>query len=182
MTVFSLATHVMWQACLTVTHFMDGHVTCDMVVQTMIMILLITQLYLQITCCICHGLYLMNYSQHARESTQWATQQNGVLHILGCDTTLDIVRNSRYSWAPRGSFTVDGRRGMLSLPMYLSGSAVSCAGSVVLTQTHPVAPYLCRTGNITLRCQYDGVENVEEYCGLLVVRQLSPITPPPIRR
>ena len=37
---------------------------------------------------------------------------------------------------------------------------VSCAGSVVLTQTHPTAPYVCRTGNITLRCQYDGVENV----------------------
>ena len=33
-------------------------------------------------------------------------------------------------------------------------------GSVVLTQTHPAAPYVCRTGNITLRCQYDGVENV----------------------
>ena len=38
--------------------------------------------------------------------------------------------------------------------------AVSGAGSVVLTQTHPAAPYVCRTGNITLRCQYDGVENV----------------------
>ena len=33
-------------------------------------------------------------------------------------------------------------------------------GSVVLTQTHPAAPYVCRTVNITLRCQYDGVENV----------------------
>ena len=33
-------------------------------------------------------------------------------------------------------------------------------GSVVLTQTHPAAPYVCRTGNITLRCQYDDVENV----------------------
>ena len=38
--------------------------------------------------------------------------------------------------------------------------AVPCEGSVVLTQTHPAAPYVCRTGNITLRCQYDGVENV----------------------
>ena len=38
--------------------------------------------------------------------------------------------------------------------------AVACAGSVILTQTHPAAPYVCRTGNITLRCQYDGVENV----------------------
>ena len=38
--------------------------------------------------------------------------------------------------------------------------AMSCAGSVVLTQTHPAAPYVCRTGNITLRCQYDSVENV----------------------
>ena len=37
---------------------------------------------------------------------------------------------------------------------------MSCAGSVVLTQTHPAAPYVCRTGNITLRCQYDGLENV----------------------
>ena len=31
---------------------------------------------------------------------------------------------------------------------------------MVLTQTHPGAPYVCRTGNITLRCQYDGVEGV----------------------
>ena len=31
---------------------------------------------------------------------------------------------------------------------------------MVLTQTHPSAPYVCRTGNITLRCQYGGVENV----------------------
>ena len=35
-----------------------------------------------------------------------------------------------------------------------------CAGSVVLTQTHPAAPYVCRTGSITLRCQYDAVVNV----------------------
>ena len=34
------------------------------------------------------------------------------------------------------------------------------ASSINLTQTHPAAPYVCRTGNITLRCQYDGVENV----------------------
>ena len=34
------------------------------------------------------------------------------------------------------------------------------AGTVNLTQTHPAAPYVCRTGNITLRCQYDGVEGV----------------------
>ena len=33
-------------------------------------------------------------------------------------------------------------------------------GSVVLTQTHPAAPYVCRTGNITLRCQYDVTETV----------------------
>ena len=37
---------------------------------------------------------------------------------------------------------------------------LACAGSVVLTQTHPAAPYVCRTGNITLRCQYGGVEGV----------------------
>ena len=36
----------------------------------------------------------------------------------------------------------------------------TCEGSVVLTQTHPAASYVCRTGNITLRCQYDGVEGV----------------------
>ena len=37
---------------------------------------------------------------------------------------------------------------------------MTCAGTVTLTQTHPAAPYVCRTGTITLRCQYDGVENV----------------------
>ena len=31
---------------------------------------------------------------------------------------------------------------------------------MVLTQIHPAASYVCRTGNITLRCQYGGVENV----------------------
>ena len=47
------------------------------------------------------------------------------------------------------------------LPSYSTAvCAVVCADSVVLTQTHPAAPYVCRTGNITLRCQYDGVENV----------------------
>ena len=43
---------------------------------------------------------------------------------------------------------------------YLNDHAVSCAGLVVLTQTYPAAPYVCRTGNITLRCQYGGVEGV----------------------
>ncbi len=31
---------------------------------------------------------------------------------------------------------------------------------MVLTQTHPAAPYVCRAGNVTLRCQYGGVEDV----------------------
>jgi len=47
-----------------------------------------------------------------------------------------------------------------TLTDHTSDYAVACAGSVVLTQTHPAATYVCRTGNITLRCQYDGVENV----------------------
>ena len=50
------------------------------------------------------------------------------------------------------------------------------AGSVVLTQTHPAAPYVCRTGNITLRCQYDGVENV---VGVLWILGSMPPTPNP---
>ena len=49
----------------------------------------------------------------------------------------------------------------MSLPVHVTPRpSVSCAGSVVLTQTHPAAPYVCRTGNITLRCQYNGVEDV----------------------
>ena len=45
--------------------------------------------------------------------------------------------------------------------VYHTGAhAVFCAGSVILTQTHPAAPYVCRTGNITLRCQYGDVKNV----------------------
>ena len=47
---------------------------------------------------------------------------------------------------------------LLYIPYIQIYLAVTC--SVVLTQTHPAAPYVCRTGNITLRCQYDGVENV----------------------
>ena len=46
-------------------------------------------------------------------------------------------------------------------------------GSVVLTQTHPAAPYVCRTGNITLRCQYDGVENVLVVVWLIGVQTTS---------
>ena len=42
----------------------------------------------------------------------------------------------------------------------INDHVVACKGSVVLTQTHPAAPYVCKTGNIALRCQYDGVENV----------------------
>ena len=40
--------------------------------------------------------------------------------------------------------------------LYLSNwcHAESCAGSVVFNQTHPAAPYVCRTGNISIRCQY----------------------------
>ena len=49
----------------------------------------------------------------------------------------------------------------MSLPVHVTPRpTLSCTGSVVLTQTHPAAPYVCRTGNITLRCQYDGVEGV----------------------
>ena len=36
----------------------------------------------------------------------------------------------------------------------------SPVGSAVLTQTHPAAPYVCRTGSITLRCQYEVTETV----------------------
>ena len=32
--------------------------------------------------------------------------------------------------------------------------------TVTLNQTHPAAPYVCRTGNITLRCQYDTADLV----------------------
>ena len=49
---------------------------------------------------------------------------------------------------------------MVSVSLYHIGRAVVLCSSVVLTQTHPAAPYVCRTGSITLRCQYDGVENV----------------------
>ena len=31
---------------------------------------------------------------------------------------------------------------------------------MVLTQAHPAASYVCRTGNITLRCQYDVTQTV----------------------
>ena len=57
---------------------------------------------------------------------------------------------------------------------YPTGShAVACEGSVVLTQTHPAAPYVCRTGNITLRCQYDGVENVLSVAWVIGVQTTS---------
>ena len=51
----------------------------------------------------------------------------------------------------------------VSLAIQLQLVFIQClvqVATVVLTQTHPAAPYVCRAGNITLRCQYDGVENV----------------------
>ena len=49
---------------------------------------------------------------------------------------------------------------------------------VVLTQTHPAAPYVCRTGNITLRCQYDGVENVLVVLWVIGTATANPSTIP----
>ena len=52
---------------------------------------------------------------------------------------------------------------------------VPCEGSVVLTQTHPAAPYVCRTGNITLRCQYDTADGVSWSVGDMANVDLSTI-------
>ena len=51
---------------------------------------------------------------------------------------------------------------MNSLALYHHSALLPsvATGSVVLTQTHPAAPYVCRTGDITLRCQYGGGEGV----------------------
>ena len=53
--------------------------------------------------------------------------------------------------------------------------AVPCEGSVVLTQTHPAAPYVCRTGNITLRCQYDTADVISWSVGDMSNVDLSTI-------
>ena len=39
-------------------------------------------------------------------------------------------------------------------------SSYFTAAAFPLIQTHPAAPYVCRTGNITLRCQYGIAERV----------------------
>ena len=43
--------------------------------------------------------------------------------------------------------------------MHGCNCALFCAGSTFLYQTHPTTVYLCRSGNITLRCHF-GVQNV----------------------
>ena len=67
-----------------------------------------------------------------------------------------------YMWVPL--FLEETFLHTLTMPLSLCYSIgvanCTCVGSVVLTQTNPAAPYVCRTGNITLRCQYDGVEGV----------------------
>ena len=71
---------------------------------------------------------------------------------------LDNIRDSRYVVGHNILLTA-----LLAVRLYVRFryiATLSCAGSVVLTQTHPAAPYVCRTGNITLRCQYDDVEGV----------------------
>ena len=45
------------------------------------------------------------------------------------------------------------------MPFY-STYKLSSAATISLTQIHPAAPYVCRTGNITLRCQYGIAEEV----------------------
>ena len=98
------------------------------------------------------------------------SQQKGVIQTLGCDVVLDGVRNSRYVYVICHPTPLNSRMTGSSgghecwFSTYLNGHAVSCAGSVVLTQTHPAAPYVCRTGNITLRCQYDDVEECQVWC------------------
>ena len=52
------------------------------------------------------------------------------------------------------------------------------AASISLTQTHPAAPYVCRTGNITLRCQYDGVEGVSAVMWVIGGQTTNPSTIP----
>ena len=37
---------------------------------------------------------------------------------------------------------------------------LAAKGLLVLTQTHPAAPYVCITGNITLRCQYGTADRI----------------------
>ena len=49
---------------------------------------------------------------------------------------------------------------------------------MVLNQTQPAAPYVCRTGNITLRCQYDGVENVVGVVWVIGFQTTDPSTIP----
>ena len=46
---------------------------------------------------------------------------------------------------------------------------------MVLTQTHPAAPYVCRTGNITLRCQYDTADVISWSVGDMSNVDLSTI-------
>ena len=39
-------------------------------------------------------------------------------------------------------------------------SFICIIAAVTLNQTHPAAPYVCRNGNITLRCWYDAADLV----------------------
>ena len=108
----------------------------------------------------------MNYSQHGRESTQWATTKwspsdSWLWCSLGhCQVKWIIGTLHQYCIVLMPNKLRDWLTHNYLYPPTYCFHAVSCADSVVLTQTHPAAPYVCRTGNITLRCQYDGVENV----------------------
>ena len=45
-------------------------------------------------------------------------------------------------------------------PSIICLHAVTTTGSVVFIQTYPAAIYVCRSGNIIFRCQYDSVKDV----------------------
>ena len=108
----------------------------------------------------------MNYSQHAGESTQWATTKwspsdSWLWCSLGhCQVKWIFGTLHQYCIVLMPNKLRDWLTHNCLYPPTYCFHAVSCAGSVVLTQTHPAAPYVCRTGNITLRCQYGSVENV----------------------
>ena len=114
-----------------------------------------------ISCVYKHGLSACIWKQvyNSRESTQRGSRKMEPLRLLAVmlSTVLSgtvgnhALLKCNWSWQETNGYFFS---------ISSSIHTVSCEGSVILTQTHPTAPYVCRTGNIILRCQYDGVEGV----------------------
>ena len=150
----------------------DGHVTLlyshrhTSLLKVCIAECILLQFYLGILIILLALAKLMNYSQHTCQGKYPLSHSNmesfRFLAVMLCWILSGTVGNCTLvddSWLFKLYIKLLMTVGESHTYLTVYHVVVLCRFNS-LTQTHPAAPYVCRTGNITLRCQYDGVENV----------------------